>query len=60
MWAVIGSDGHPRSLRIVRSLGMGLDEKALEAVRSWRFEPGMKDGHAVAVEMIVEVDFHLF
>jgi TonB family protein len=60
MWAVIGADGRPRALRIIRSLGMGLDEKALEAVRSWRFEPGKKDGHPVAVQMMVEVDFHLF
>lgn len=58
--AVIGPDGHPRNLQVARSLGMGLDEKAIEAVRTWRFEPGTKDGHPVAVQIAVEVDFHLF
>src|SRR6266576_4025893 len=36
---VIGPDGRPRDIRVQRSLGLGLDEKAMEAVRSWRFEP---------------------
>jgi periplasmic protein TonB len=44
----------------VRSLGMGLDEKALETVRTWRFEPGQKDGLPVAVQVHVEVIFHLY
>jgi outer membrane biosynthesis protein TonB len=44
----------------VNSLGMGLDEKAIETVKTWRFEPGLKDGHPVNVEMAVEVDFHLY
>jgi TPR repeat protein len=39
---------------------MGLDEKAVEAVRSWRFSPALKDGKPVAVEIAVEVDFHLY
>jgi len=39
---------------------MGLDEKAIEAVRQWRFEPSMKDGHPVAVQVIIEVFFRLF
>jgi len=39
---------------------MGLDEKAVEAVRTWRFEPGMKDGRPVAVQMNIIVNFHLF
>ena len=58
--ATIGADGHTRDLRVVRSLGMGLDEKALEAVRTWRFEPGKKDGRPVAVQMNIIVSFHLF
>ncbi|HKD45702.1 MAG TPA: energy transducer TonB [Candidatus Angelobacter sp.] len=58
--AIIGPDGRPRNLHVARSLGMGLDEKAIEAVRTWRFEPGMKDGHPVAIQIAVEVDFHLF
>ena len=57
---VVGADGHPRNLRIERSLGMGLDEKALEAVRTWRFVPGTKDGHPVSVLMNIEVHFNLY
>src|SRR5947209_15737012 len=58
--AIIGPDGKPRNLRVVRSLGMGLDEKALEKVRTWLFEPGKKDGQAVAVAMNIEVNFNLY
>lgn len=57
--AVIGPDGHPRNLQVAHSLGMGLDEKAIETVRTWRFEPGRKDGRAVPVQIAIEVDFHL-
>jgi TonB family protein len=57
---VVDTDGKPTNIRVVNSLGMGLDEKALETVRTWRFEPGQKDGHPVKVEMAVEVDFHLY
>jgi protein TonB len=57
---VVDTDGKPTNIRVVNSLGMGLDEKAIETVRTWRFEPGKKDGHAVNVEMAVEVDFHLY
>jgi protein TonB len=57
---VVSADGKPTNIRVVNSLGMGLDEKAIETVRTWRFEPGLKDGHPVNVEMAVEVDFHLY
>jgi periplasmic protein TonB len=60
LYAIIGPDGKPRGLKITRSLGMGLDEKALEKVRTWLFEPGKKDGQPVAVAMSIEVDFHLY
>jgi TonB family protein len=58
--ATIGADGRTRDLLVVRSLGMGLDEKAIAAVRTWRFEPGKKDGRPVAVQMNIIVSFHLF
>jgi len=60
LWAIIGADGRPRNLSVERSLGMGLDEKALEAVRTWRFHPATKDGQPVAVQIEVEVSFHLY
>lgn len=58
--AVIAPDGRPRGLRVQRSLGMGLDEKALEAVNTWRFDPARKDGQPVAVMIEIEVSFHLY
>jgi protein TonB len=58
--AIIGPDGRPKQIQVARSLGMGLDEKAVEAVRTWKFEPGSKNGRPVAVQICVEVDFHLF
>ena len=57
---IVGPDGKPRDIRIVQSLGMGLDEKAIEALRLWRFEPGRKAGVAVAVLVNIEVNFHLY
>jgi TonB family protein len=60
LWVVIGPDGKPRDVRVQRSLGMGLDEKAIEAVRSWKFEPAKKDGQPVAVQVNVEVNFRLY
>jgi periplasmic protein TonB len=58
--AVIGPDGRPKNLKVVHSLGMGLDQKALEKVRTWLFEPGKRNGQPVAVAMTLEVDFRLF
>lgn len=60
LWAIIAPDGHPRDIRVQRTVGMGLDEKAVEAVRNWRFEPAMKDGHPVAVQINIEVSFRLY
>jgi protein TonB len=56
---VIDSTGHPRDMKIARSLGLGLDEKAFEAVSQWVFKPGTKDGKPVAVSAVIEVTFHL-
>jgi TonB family protein len=39
---VVSADGKPTNIRVVNSLGMGLDEKAIETVRTWRFEPGKR------------------
>ena len=60
LWVVIGPDGRAQQIRVSRALGMGLDEKAIEAVRKWRFQPAEKDGHPVAVQVNVEVNFRLY
>jgi periplasmic protein TonB len=57
---VVDANGHPTNIRVLNALGMGLDEKAIESVKNWKFEPGKKDGRDVAVEIAVEVDFHLY
>src|SRR6266851_380560 len=60
LWLVVGPDGKPRDIRVARSLGLGLDEKAIEAVKTWKFEPAMKEGKPVAVQINVEVSFRLY
>lgn len=60
LWLIVGPDGHPRDTRVARSLGMGLDEKAIAAVNRWKFEPALKDGRPVPVQINVEVNFRMF
>jgi len=60
LWVIVGADGRTHDIRVYRSLGMGLDENAIEAIRQWRFEPGRKDGIPVAVQVNVEVNFRLY
>jgi TonB family protein len=57
---VVGKDGRPYNVRVGQSLGMGLDEKAIEAVRNWRFRPATFNGQPVATQIAVQVDFHLY
>lgn len=57
---VVGKDGRPYDIHVRQSLGLGLDEKAIEAVRRWRFRPATFNGQAVATEIGVEVAFHLY
>ena len=60
LWLIVDENGKPRDIKVARSLGMGLDQKAIEAVRNWKFEPAMKDGRPVAVQINVEVNFRLY
>jgi TonB family protein len=58
---IVEPDGTPSNIRVSKGLGMGLDEKAIEAVKQWRFRPSMKDGHPVRYGPVeVDVDFHLY
>lgn len=57
---IVGPDGKPRDIHIARSLGLGLDEKAIQAVNQWKFDPAQKDGKPVAVAINVEVQFRLY
>lgn len=60
LWLIVDSTGHPRDIRVIRGLGFGLDEKALQAVKQWKFQPALKDGRPVDVQISVQVDFHLY
>jgi len=60
LWVVIGPDGRVKDMKVQRALGLGLDEKAMEAVKTWRFEPARKDGQPVSVMVNVEVNFRLY
>jgi TonB family protein len=57
---IVDAHGYPQNPRVMRSLGMGLDEKALDAVKRYRFKPALKDGKPVAAYITVEVDFRLY
>lgn len=59
MGLVVDEKGNPTNLRVISGLGMGLNEKALEAVKNWKFEPAMKDGKPVPADIYAEVFFHL-
>ncbi len=56
---IIDEHGNTRDIHVVRPLGLGLDEKAIEAVSHWRFRPALKGGRPVAVRAEVEVNFRL-
>jgi TonB family protein len=57
---IVDADGHPRDIRVTHGIGLGLDQKAIDAVKQWQFQPAMKDGHPVAVLISVEVSFKLY
>jgi len=57
---VVDTQGNPRDVHIARGVGMGLDEKAIDAVRQYKFKPAMLAGKPVPVEVNVEVNFQIF
>ncbi len=57
---IVDAQGNPEDVHVVHPLGMGLDQKAVEAVRQYKFKPAMFKGRAVPVQMVIEVDFHMF
>ncbi len=59
LYIEVSPEGQPTNIRVQRSLGFGLDEKAVEAVRQWRFKPGTKDGTPVTVAATIEINFRL-
>jgi TonB family protein len=57
---VVSTEGKAENIKVLKGLGPQLDQKAIDALQQWKFEPAMKDGQRVAVEIAVEVDFHLY
>jgi len=57
---IVSKEGVPQRLEVVKPLGMGLDDNAVETVRNWRFSPAMLNGQPVPVLISVEVNFRLF
>ena len=57
---IVDAKGMPHNLRIIRPVGYGLDEAALAAIQKYRFKPAMKNGHPVAVQMAIEVNFRVY
>jgi protein TonB len=56
---VVTREGRATDIRVRDGIGAGLDEVAVKAVRKWKFAPAIKDGKPVAVQVSVEVDFHI-
>lgn len=55
----VGVDGRVREARVIQGLGLGLDEKAVDAILQWRFQPAMQSGRAIAAPATIEVNFRL-
>jgi TonB family protein len=59
LYIEVDPSGKATNIRVQKSLGLGLDEKAMEAVKQWKFKPGYKDGKPVTVAATIEVNFRL-
>ena len=60
LWIVVDAEGNVSQVQVVKPLGLGLDEKAVQTVRTWKFKPAMRNAVPVAVHVSVEVSFRLF
>jgi len=56
----VDEKGNPSHVRVVRGVGMGLDKKAVEAVRQYKFRPAMHNGKPVKVDLYIDVNFQVF
>jgi TonB family protein len=59
LYLEVDSEGRPRNISVRQSLGLGLDDKAIEAVMHWKFRPGRQNGKAITTSAVVEVNFRL-
>jgi len=59
VWAVVDREGNVADTTIVKPLGLGLDARALESIRTWKFRPAARDGTPIPVRVMIEVSFRL-
>jgi TonB family protein len=57
---IVDAKGKPQNVRVLRGVGMGLDEEAIKAVKQYKFKPAMEDGKPVPVGLNVEINFQMF
>ena len=57
---MIDDSGNVADVEVVRPIDRGLDESAMQTLRTWKFAPATKDGKPVPVKVVVEVSFKLF
>src|SRR5579872_1842555 len=57
---IVEPDGSTSHIRVIKPVGHGLDEKAVDAVKTWKFKPATLNGKPVAVQIAVEIKFHLY
>jgi periplasmic protein TonB len=60
VYLIVDEQGNPSHVKVVRGVGMGLDEKAVEAVRQYKFKPATQNGKPVKVDLYIEVNFQIF
>jgi TonB family protein len=60
VYLYVEKDGTPSHVRIVQGVGHGLDEKAVEAVKQYRFNPATKDGEPVRVDLYIDISFQIY
>lgn len=60
LWVVVNAQGTVEQTRVVKALGLGLDQNALRTVRTWKFEPATRNGVPVPVRVMIEVAFWMF
>ncbi len=59
MYLIVDKNGDPKHIRVVRGVGMGLDEEAVDAVRQYKFAPATRNGQPVSVGLYVDVGFQM-
>jgi TonB family protein len=59
LWVVVGTDGQAHEMYLIKRLGFGMDEQAINAIRRWKFAPGTRDGTPVPVAIRIDVNFQI-